>query len=238
MRSGPRKHRVVQLSSLSVLVGVGVVLGGCSSGSAGKVAPTHNRPVSSPSSTSPSALTAAGSSEVLSGESQAGSGAVVPIVLQRDDVSNDPGTVTGKPGWPRYSPSVVVVPAGKQVTLIILNYDDAPTPLPTRTASYDNVQGGIETVNGKTVSSISNEEIAHTFTVPGLGINVPIPVATDGGSATAKTITPAVVTFTFTPAKSGSFTFRCYTPCGSGSEGTGGAMATPGWMQGTLRVTA
>lgn len=175
---------------------------------------------------------------MLSGESQAGTGLVVPIVLQRDDVTGEAGTITGQPGWPRYSPSDLVVPAGKQVTLLIVNYDDAPTPLPAGMTTYDNVQGGVETVNGHTVSSISNKEIAHTFTVPELGINVPLPVATDQGSATAKTVVPAIVTFTFTPAKAGRFTFHCYTPCGSGSDGTGGAMATPGWMEGLLQVTA
>lgn len=162
-----------------------------------------------------------------SGQAVAGSGAVVPIVLQKDAPSGIPGTITGKAAWPRYSPSSVTVPAGKKVTLVITNYDDVATPL-TAGLPYNRVTGGHETVNGKPVNFVGNKMIAHTFTVTGLGLNVAIPKAPTGGSVT--------VTFTFTARKAGTYTWQCYTPCGLGKGGTAGPMMTNGFMQGRLKV--
>lgn len=234
MQARARARRAAQAVAAVVLAGgSGAILGACSTSASGRTGAASPHNVAKTSS-----ATGTGGWSVLSGEMQAGSGAVVPIVLQRDDTSGVMGTVTGKPDWPRYAPSMVTVPAAKQVTLVIDNFDDMTTPLPSALTNYENVQGGVETVNGQTVSSVSNTEIAHTFTVPELGINVPVPAATDQKSGTVTTVVPAVVTFTFTPAKSGTFTWHCYTPCGTGSAGTGGPMATPGWMEGTLRVAA
>jgi plastocyanin len=162
-----------------------------------------------------------------SGTASASAGAVVPIVLQKDATSGIPGTITDRPGWPRYSPSSITVPAGKKVTFVITNYDDVGTPL-TAGLPYNHVMGGQETVAGKPVSYVSNKVIAHTFTVTGLGVNIPVPMAPAGGSVT--------VTFTFIAHKAGTYTWQCYTPCGSGKNGTSGPMMTNGFMQGTLRV--
>ena len=179
-----RARGVAQACATVALVGGGgAILGACSTSTPAQIGSATSSHVAKSSVAKSSAAkssaakrsgaTASGGS-VLSGEMQAGYGAVVPIVLQRDDTSGVTGTVTGKPEWPRYSPSVVVVPAAKQVTLVIDSFDDGTTPLPSSLANYDNVQGGVETVNGKTVSSVPNTEIAHTFTVPELGISVPV----------------------------------------------------------------
>ena len=183
--------------------------------------------VSSPSKRAASngALTTA---QLGSGAVQSGAGAVVPIVLQLDDTKGIPGTITNQPSWPRYSPSRIAVPAGKKVTLVITNYDDAATPL-TAGTPYNKVLGGQETVNGKPVTFVGNKTIAHTLTVAGLGINVPIPMAAGGG--------PSTITFTFTAKKAGTYTWQCYSPCGTGTTGTGGPMTTQGYMQGTFVVS-
>lgn len=165
-----------------------------------------------------------------SGQAVGGSGAVVPMVLQLDATKGTAGTITGQAGWPRYAPSTITVPAGKPVTLMITNYDDANTPLAAG-QPYNTVQGGRETVNGKPVTFVGNKVIAHTFTVPGLHLNAPIPMET-AGSGLSNT-----VTFTFTPRKRGTYIFQCYTPCGSGKNGTGGPMMKQGYMQGTLIVS-
>jgi len=162
-----------------------------------------------------------------SGSAMAGAGAVIPIVLQKDAPSGIPGTITGKGGWPRYSPSSITVPAGKKVTLVITSYDDVATPL-TGGLPYNRVMGGSETVNGKPVHFVGNKVIAHTFTVTGLGLNVAIPKAPAGGSVT--------VTFTLIAHQAGTYTWQCYSPCGSGKSGTGGPMMTNGFMQGSFRV--
>lgn len=162
-----------------------------------------------------------------SGSAVAGAGAVIPIVLQKDAPSGIPGTITGKDGWPRYSPSSITVPAGRKVTLVITNYDDAATPL-TGGLPYNHVMGGRETVNGKPVRYVGNKTIAHTFTVAGLGLNVAVPKAPAGGAVT--------ITFTFIAHKAGTYTWQCYTPCGAGKNGTGGPMMTNGFMQGRFSV--
>jgi heme/copper-type cytochrome/quinol oxidase subunit 2 len=64
----------------------------------------------------------------------------------------------------------------------------------------------------------------HTFTIPALGINVPI-------AAHARVI------FTIHTGAAGTFTWRCFDPCGAGSNGWGTAMAAMrGFMEGTLTV--
>lgn len=164
-----------------------------------------------------------------SGAMQAGAGLIVPIVLQKDATKGTPGTITGRPGWPRYSPSNITIPAGKRVTLMITNYDDVATPLAAG-EPYNKVAGGSETVDGKPTTFVSNKLIAHTFTITGLGVNAPIPMAPVGtGQGTT-------VTFTFTARKKGTYTWQCFTPCGSGKSGTEGPMVTRGYMTGTVTV--
>jgi plastocyanin len=184
-----------------------------------------------PSATHASAASkSSGTLPIGSGQAIGGAGAVVPMVLQLDAPKGTPGTVTGLDGWPRYAPSTITVPAGKPVTLMITNYDDANTPL-TAGQPYNAVQGGRETVNGKPVTFVGNKMIAHTFTVPALHLNAAIPMETAGAGLSN------TITFTFTPHKRGTYTFQCYTPCGTGKNGVGGPMMKPGFMQGTLVVS-
>lgn len=187
------------------------------------------RHVTAPASHATSSMGMMGSASVAmgSGVAQAGAGAVIPVVLQLDAPKGIPGTVTGKDGWPRYSPSNITVPAGKKVTLVITNYDDVATPL-NAGVPYNRVMGGTETVNGEPVKFVGNKTIAHTFTVTGLGLNIAIPKAPTGGSVT--------VTYTFIARKAGTYTWQCYSPCGSGNDGMGGPMTRNGFMQGTFKV--
>ena len=75
---------------------------------------------------------------------------------------------------------------------------------------------------------MSNANIAHTFSIPALGINVPLPKAPEGGVST--------IVFTFKVDKAGTYAWRCFTPCGGDPKGMGGSMATKGWMQGNVIV--
>jgi hypothetical protein len=151
----------------------------------------------------------------------------VSLVGKTDVPGGDPATSTGKDGWPAYAPSVLHAAKGDTVVLTIKEYDDAPTALPAG-SPYNAVQGGTETVNGSPVTSVSNAQIAHTFTIPALGINIPLPKAPKDGVST--------VVFTFKVSQSGVFTWQCMTPCGGGSSGMGGAMAKYSWMKGHLIV--
>ena len=141
------------------------------------------------------------------------------------------GAMDGTPGWPRYTNRSWTVRKGETVTLRITSFDDGTAPLTGAQTMYDAVQGtlgGTEAVDGQPVSTVPNADIAHTFTVVGLGLNVPIPAAPTGGSIT--------VVARFVATRSGRFLWQCYAPCGSGSNSMGGAMSTMGWMEGAVKV--
>ena len=143
--------------------------------------------------------------------------------------------------WPFFSqdgknplPATFKLPANAVVTLTIKNYDDGGGDVPAAYAKVTGTVGNTETVNGTQESSFkASGVIAHTFTVAGLNLNIPLIAATDQGS----TVVPSVTVVTFkTPAKSGTYTWQCMQPCGTGSDGWGGTMATAGWMTGSLQI--
>jgi hypothetical protein len=143
--------------------------------------------------------------------------------------------LTGKmdhhPGWPRYTHAFWAVRAGEVVTLRITSYDDGTAPLTGAQMMYDRVSGTIgdvEEVDGRPVSSIPDEDVAHTFTVVGLGLNLVLPAAPPGRTVT--------VVARFVPRRTGVFLWQCYAPCGSGPNSMGGAMASPGYMEGRVTV--
>jgi hypothetical protein len=132
---------------------------------------------------------------------------------------------------PMYTNTSWAVHVGDTVVIRITSYDDGPAPLTgsqIMLAQVHGTVGGIETVDGKPVSSVANDDITHTFTVPGLGLNMPIPAAPTGGSVT--------VVARYIATRSGTFTWQCYAPCGSGPNSMGGPMSVKGWMEGTVRV--
>jgi len=136
--------------------------------------------------------------------------------------------VINQPGyhqdWPAYAPSTVVVPAHSLVTITIRNYDLGDT------ATVQGVVGGVAYADGHAYSALAPEKVAHTFTVPQLGLNVPVP----GDTLTGK---PYVeVSFTFRTGAAGSYYYRCFDPCGTGAIGWQGPMVTRGYMLGTLTV--
>lgn len=137
----------------------------------------------------------------------------------------------------------ISLPVDRPIRLIIFNYDDGNATLAS--PSYAEVNGtaggtityasddlmnstelatGIQIRGAQTVSSVSADQVAHTFTIPSLGLNVPIPVS-------------ATVVATFTIDHSGTFEWFCMTACGSGDNGLGGAMVTAGWMTGSVTAS-
>jgi heme/copper-type cytochrome/quinol oxidase subunit 2 len=75
----------------------------------------------------------------------------------------------------------------------------------------------------QSVTSLPTSEITHTFTVPGLSLN--LPMASDS----------TIVAY-FKTGAAGSFVWLCESACGSGADGSQGAMITPGWMTGAITV--
>ncbi len=185
------------------------------------------------------------------------SGGQVNVVMQTDAQN----TVTNKPDWVSYftqdpqtkqwvHTTYFAVPAATKVNMTIEGYDGC-TPL--RNPVWGKVTGtigGVEYVNGQPVSQLnswSGCNVQHTFTMAGLGINVPIASPTTlnannnlCGTSPCTSGPHQVVTFSFvTPAKGGTFRWQCIIPCGGGYlDGNGGPMATPGYMSGQMEVQA
>lgn len=135
----------------------------------------------------------------------------------------------------------IVLPADSLVQATIINYDDGNASTP---AVYEKVTGtagnqitvvnntlinSTQTTNGINVqgawvtSSVPLSDIAHTFTVTGMNLNVPVVVS-------------SIMQFSFQTGGMDSYTWQCYAACGSGASGWAQAMSTPGWMTGTVTI--
>jgi heme/copper-type cytochrome/quinol oxidase subunit 2 len=149
--------------------------------------------------------------------------------LTIDIVMNQPGM---QKDWPAFSPSHMVVPANSLVTVTIRDYDLGDTAMP-QNSPFTTVQGTAgttATADGQSYSSLTSDKIAHTFTIPQLNVNVPLP----GDGMKGKDFN--TVTFSFRTGAAGTYTFRCFDPCGTGPMGMMGPMMTQGYMIGTLTV--
>ena len=104
--------------------------------------------------------------------------------------------------------------------------------------------GGVELVNGKPVHILNPDLASHTFTIPDLGVSVPLP----GVPSSAKNLCSAgpcslseahnTITFSFMTPGPGTYRWQCFVPCGAGFYfGNGGPMQTIGWMSGEIVVT-
>ncbi len=120
-------------------------------------------------------------------------------------------------GEDQYFPANFTVPADVPVLVTITNYDNATNPVPDSVGKVTGTVGGNATINGKPVTSIPGADVSHTFTIPSIGVNVPLPPL-------------STVTFTLLFEGPGTYTWHCLAPCDAN------AMATPGFMEGTLTV--
>jgi hypothetical protein len=136
------------------------------------------------------------------------------------------------PAWVSYLPTTYLkVPAGSVVHMTI-DQQDSPSGL--RNPYFSLVRGTVNdqmTVNGKVVQAIDPSLPAHTFTIPDLGVSVPLQGVS--GSATQNT-----VVFDFVvPNQKGLYRWQCFVPCAAGTlYGNGGPMQTLGYMAGELQV--
>ncbi len=123
-------------------------------------------------------------------------------------------------GWPQYTPANFSIPRG-EVTITIVD-DDVPMSFPGCNCNVTGTLGNVEYVNGTATHLVSNANVAHTFDVPSLGINV---------------LSPAMSTVTFTAFfnQTGTFSWICEAPCGAASP-TAPPMGVPGYMAGTISV--
>ena len=178
------------------------------------------------------ALAACGSASASSSTGSTAAPKAAPVVVH-EAMTILTGGMIADPGWPAVVPGSVTVPAGATVDMTIYNYDDGTAALPASLANYAKATGVTNlTENGTPVTSMDPAAVSHTFTVPALGINVPIAVMPTATSVKK----PLVVEFTFKTTKAGTYEWQCMAPCGSGSDGMEGAMATDNFMKGAFTV--
>lgn len=164
--------------------------------------------------------------------------AITPAGVSRPDTHIALDIMPIKAGGPEenyaaYVPSTVLrVPAHTIVTVTIRNFDlDAlPVPNDSPSTSVHGTVNGIAFADGQPYSSVSRVRLAHTFTVPSLQLNVPIP----GESASGQRF--VTVTFAFRTGNAGTLKWRCFAPCGDGADGLAGPMNDENYMRGTLFV--
>src|SRR5579871_5859222 len=71
--------------------------------------------------------------------------------------------------------TIFKVPAHTLVNVTIYQYDGASGLRNDFLAKVQGTKGGVEMINGKAVSTVDPDNTAHTFSVPDLDINVPMP---------------------------------------------------------------
>jgi heme/copper-type cytochrome/quinol oxidase subunit 2 len=165
----------------------------------------------------------------------------VTLVIATDSIYNS--TAQDQPAYFLLGPNGlessanITLPANRLIKLVIINYDDGNATLnqfganlvsgtsdgKIFVASNDNINSsegpsGIVLNGGQSVSSVPSDGVAHTFTVPSLNLNIPVPMSS------------TVVAY-FTISRAGNYAWFCLTACGDA------AMTTAGWMTGNLAAS-
>jgi uncharacterized protein YaiE (UPF0345 family) len=148
------------------------------------------------------------------------------------------------PSWVSFLPTTILkVPANSVITMQI---DQEDTPSGLRNPFWAQAQG---IVGGKFHMTYYDDKgnpqqgdfsalddpanAAHTFSIPDLGVFVPL----EGLNAAAPAGSMNVITFSFRTGKAGIYHWQCFVPCGSTFiYGNGGPMQTTGYMAGFLIV--
>lgn len=165
-----------------------------------------------------------------------------------------------KPDWPSYlvqrsdgsweQTTVFTLPANSIVHVKVLQYD---TQTGLRNNFFGQPQGLVdgaitidtETVTGSDiVKTFSPDLAAHTFTVPGLEVSVPL-VGVTNDAPNQCTVAPCdetnahrTIEFDIQTGEPGRFRWQCFVPCAPGGflYGNGGPMQTVGFMDGFVDV--
>jgi hypothetical protein len=98
-------------------------------------------------------------------------------------------------------------------------------------------------INGTPTPTLDPDLASHTFTVPELGVSVPLKGVADNAKnqcgVAPCTLAQAhqTITFSFQTGSKGTFRWQCFVPCAAGFIlGNGGPMQSVGYMDGYLVV--
>lgn len=141
------------------------------------------------------------------------------------------------------------LPANTQVNVTIDEFDSGSPLRNQQIGMVTGTVGDSMSLNGRTTSLINSNAgngVAHTFSIPTLGINVPLYGVDGSASNFCSTAAPCplssehnVIKFSFTTPGPGQYPWQCFVPCGLGYLfGNGGPMQGVGYMGGFLKVVA
>jgi hypothetical protein len=141
------------------------------------------------------------------------------------------------PNWVGYYPTTFFkVPPHATVRVTVDQQDGASGLRNPYAGLVRGTGGGAMTVNGKTVRVIDPATAAHTFSVPDLGVSVPLLAVADNAPSGASN----TIVFSFKIPDSCLHCiihWQCFVPCGAGTlYGNGGPMQTLGYMDGQIEV--
>ncbi len=139
------------------------------------------------------------------------------------------------------------VPQHVRINVTIINYDSGSPLRNQQLGRVSGTYGNVASLNGRlfrVINSNAGNGVAHTFSMPSLGINIPLygnnSNANLCGAAPCTTSSPhQLIRFSFTSPGPGSYRWQCFVPCGLGFlYGNGGPMSTLGYMGGFMQVAA
>jgi hypothetical protein len=136
-----------------------------------------------------------------------------------------------------------VLPANTVVTMTIYNYDGASGLRNPWFGQATGTIGGTITLNGKPTKAIDPDSASHVFSIPQIGLAVPLEGVSDnaknpcGNAPCSLSYDHTTTTFTFRTPGKGLYRWQCFVPCAAGYiAGFGGAMQTVGYMDGFIKV--
>lgn len=139
--------------------------------------------------------------------------------------------------------TIYQVPAHTLVHVTVYQFDTATGLRNNFLGQVRGTQGDVATFNGKTGSSLDPDEASHTFTVPDIGLSVPLPGVGDNApnqcsvAPCSLKMAHTTITFSFMSPGKGTYRWQCFVPCAFGFYfGNGGPMQTIGWMSGEIKV--
>jgi hypothetical protein len=163
------------------------------------------------------------------------------------------GSLGGDPTWVSYlareggqwkHTTEYELPAHSTVRITVYQFDGASGLRNPYLSQVQGTVGGTMQLNGKTTTSISPDSASHTFTVPQMGVVVPLPGVADNAPNPCPQMPCSLkqahqtVTFMIRTGKPGRYRWQCFVPCAAGFMlGFGGPMQTIGYMDGFLHVT-
>jgi hypothetical protein len=135
------------------------------------------------------------------------------------------------------------VPANSVIHVTIYQYDSQTGLRNEFLGQARGIVGGTFMNNGKPTQAIDPTTASHVFSIPQLGVSVPL----EGIPSTAKNPCANApcslkddhytVSFSFRTHQKGLFRWQCFVPCAAGYiEGFGGPMQTEGYMDGYIQV--